>query len=204
MSKNMGVCMVRKLLTIIFLLILSTSTTNTIQASVVDFDDLISGTIYNVGDSFISSGVLMTVVDFQWSGGTWVSDGNVPIGNGLLAGGYGNELEWINNANVDFDFGGIVNDIAFQFMDGGGNLNIEINGDFRNINEFSDIDGLSVGGTSVVLAGTPSYGTLYINGTINSFSVGGQELNIDNVWYVPEPATLLMLSLGGLILRRRC
>ena len=136
------------------------------------------------------------------SNSTWYSDGYVPIGDDLLAGGYGNELEWINNANVDFDFGGIVNDIAFQFMDGGGNLNIEINGDFRNINEFSDIDGLSVGGTSVVLGGTPSYGTLYINGTIDSFSVGGQELNIDNVWYVPEPATLLLLGLGGLMLRK--
>ena len=116
--------MARKLLTIIFLLILFISPTNTIQASVVDFDNLISGTIYNVGDSFISSGVLMTVADFQWSGGTWVSDGNVPIGNGLYAGGYGNELEWINNANVEFDFSGNVNDIAFQFMDGGGNDDI--------------------------------------------------------------------------------
>ena len=195
--------MARKSITIFLVLIFSITLTNTTWASVVDFDDLTSGTIYNVGDSFISSGVLMTVADFQWSGGTWVSDGYVPIGDDLLAGGYGNELEWINNANVDFDFGGIVIDIAFQFMDGGGNLNIEINGDFRNINEFSDIDGLSVGGTSVVLGGTPSYGTLYINGIIDSFSVGGQELNIDNVWYVPEPSALLLLSLGGFILRKR-
>ena len=195
--------MARKLLTTFFMLFFPITLTNTVQASVVDFDNLISGTIYNVGGSFNSSGVLMTVAEFQLSdNNTWDYSGNVPIGHGLLTGGYGKELEWINNANVDFDFGSSVNDIAFQFMDGGGNLNIEINGDFRNISDFGVIGGTSVGGTSVVLIGTSSFGTLYINGTIGSFSVGGQELNIDNVWYtaVPEPVTLLLLGLGSVVI----
>ena len=136
--------MARNLFTTFFMLLFLITITNTSQASsVVDFDDLISGTVYNVGDPFTSSGVSMTVADFQWSDTTWYTGGNVPIGNGLLTGGYGNELEWINNANVDFNFGGPVNDIAFQFMDGGGNLNIEINGDFRDI-DFIDMRNLSI------------------------------------------------------------
>jgi len=188
---------------IVFVLILLVNLPTTTEASVVDFDDLIDETIYNVGDSFVSSGVSMTVEEFQWSNGTWYFDGYVPVGDELWAGGSGNELEWINNANVDFNFGGPVSDITFQFMDGGGNLNIEINNDFRNISDLGDIDGLIVGGTSVVLVGTTNLGTLHINGAVTSFSVGGQELNIDNVTYVPEPTTLCILGLGSLLIRKR-
>ncbi|WP_145081334.1 PEP-CTERM sorting domain-containing protein [Poriferisphaera corsica] len=47
-------------------------------------------------------------------------------------------------------------------------------------------------------------GSFTFTGPINNFSIGGQELHIDNVSYsaIPEPASLALLSLGSLALLR--
>lgn len=176
---------------------LSTAT----HAVVLDFEDLTLGTSYNVGDTFNTSGVDVVVRPFTFSGGGTTSAGFTQVQDGGLAGGSGNELA-VNNVLLEFQFGSITG-LSLGFGEYGGNLNLLINGDFRNFNTFSDIDGLVIGGVgvSVVNGFGNDIGALSLTGVINDFAIGGQELWIDNVNAVPVPAAVWLFGSGliGLI-----
>lgn len=148
----------------------------------VDFEDLTLGTTYHVGDSFVDSGVVITAQPFVWSNGTPTSSGYAQVGNAGLAGGSGLEMQ-VNNINLAFDFGQPLYGLSLDFGEYGGNLNIEINSDFRNFDNFVDINGLMIGGVkAVVVNGLGNdIGRLLLFGPIQTFFVGGQELWIDNV-----------------------
>ncbi|MEA1906014.1 MAG: GEVED domain-containing protein, partial [Euryarchaeota archaeon] len=150
-------------------------------AATIDFEDLTLGTEYNVGTTFTTSGVPITVKQFQWSSGTWTSDGHTRVVNGGHAGGSGNEMN-VNNVNLDFGFGAHVNGLSLLFGEYGGNLNIRVNGDFRNFGKFAEINGLTIGGVHVTVIDLgDSKGRLTLTGTIEQFALGGQELLIDDV-----------------------
>jgi len=172
------------------------------SATVVDFEDLSLGATYNVGDSFTTSGVVITGQEFFWLPSGSTTGGFAEVENGGLAGGAGNELH-TNNINLSFDFGVILTGLALQYGEFGGNINLEINGNLANVQNFADIPA-NLGGTSVFTldTGTPgqSSGAMFVIGTINSFKIGGQELWIDNVVAsaVPEPATLVLLGTAGI------
>jgi hypothetical protein len=147
----------------------------------VDFEGLTPATIYNVTDSFADSGVAVTAAPFQWSGGGWTSAGFTRVDTGNLSGGLGSDME-VNNITLEFDFGRPVVDLRFLFGEYGGNINLTINGDFRNESDFSVLHGQIVGGTLVEVLSSPTgLGVVRITGAVNSFSVGGQELWIDDV-----------------------
>lgn len=148
----------------------------------VRFESQPLGATYNVGDNFIDAGVLVNALPFQWANGVWTNGGQIQVQNGGLAGGAGQEIH-TNNINASFDFGAPITDLSFRFGEYGGNINIEVNGDFRNIDNFADIDGLNIGGTAVsVINGFGNdMGVVQLVGMINSFTVGGQELWIDDV-----------------------
>jgi rhodanese-related sulfurtransferase len=148
----------------------------------VDFEDPLLGTRFNVGDVFTDSGATITVQSFQWSNSKWTTGGYAVIEKDGLAGGSGQEI-WVNNVNLDFDFGSPCSGISLLFGEYGGNLNIEINGDFRNFQDFVDINGLNIGGVNVVVVNGfgDDKGGLKLSGTIKSLVIGGQELCIDNV-----------------------
>ena len=60
----------------------------------------------------------------------------------------------------------------------GGNVNIEINGDFRNVNDYRDLDGMMVGGVLIhVLWGGygNDCGCILLDGAVQKLAVGGQE-----------------------------
>jgi hypothetical protein len=65
----------------------------------------------------------------------------------------------------------------------GGNLNIEVNGDFVNFGSFDEIDGTIIGGVSVSVLSTDfgDFGSLVLTGSIREFAIGGQEFAIDNL-----------------------
>ncbi|MEA3282277.1 MAG: CARDB domain-containing protein [Euryarchaeota archaeon] len=148
----------------------------------VDFEDLLMGAVYHVVDVFTDSGATITVLPFQWDNKNWTSDGYAEIENNGNAGGSGQEM-WVNNVNLDFDFGSSCSGISLLFGEYGGNLNIEINGDFRNFEDFVDINGLNIGGANVLVINGfgNDKGSLKLSGTINSLVIGGQELCIDDV-----------------------
>ncbi|WP_436935781.1 LamG-like jellyroll fold domain-containing protein [Halovenus marina] len=90
----------------------------------------------------------------------------------------------------------VVKRIAFDYYQSGGNLNLEVNGDrVYDINSFTQappdgVDGMTLGGASVTVTDRSSAfgerGTVEITGDITSFSVGGQEMPIDNIEFGPE------------------
>ncbi|NIR43229.1 MAG: hypothetical protein GWM93_05005 [Gemmatimonadetes bacterium] len=150
-------------------------------ASCIDFDDLSVGTQYHVGDSFMSGGVTITAEAFTWGNGNTTTGGFAEVDDNNLAGGSGLDVE-VNNINLRFALG-TADGLTLLFGEYGGNLNLEINGDFRNFENFNQLNGASVGGTSLVVTGGAGndQGTLAVDGTISSFAIGGQELWIDNV-----------------------
>lgn len=149
-----------------------------------DFDDLESGDEYHVGDTFTTSGVRITTAVFQLEDGNWTSSdsGFVEVQSGDQTGGSGQEIR-VSNILLNFDFGGTLSDLTLQFGEYGGNLNIEINGEFVNFENFEDLNGTTIAGVdSTVVNGLgEDRGTLTLAGPIDTFAVGGQELWIDDV-----------------------
>lgn len=152
------------------------------QACCVRFENLPLGAVYHVGDSFFDVCAHVSAHPFVWSNGTPTSSGYAQVGNAGLAGGAGLEMQ-VNNINLEFDFGRTLLGLSLNFGEYGGNLNIEINGDFRNFQNFADINGLVIGGVQVVVANGlgNDKGHLGLTGVIHQFSVGGQELWIDDI-----------------------
>jgi len=178
---------------------------NSASALVLDFSDLTAGATYNVGDSFVSSGAVITGQEFYWLGGGSTTGGSATVETGGLAGGAGNELG-LNNINLSFDFGAPLDGLALEYGYGGGNINLEINGDFVNVSDMLSIPH-NLGGTEIfTFDNNGSDGHMFvIGGQINSFALGGQELRIDNIVasVIPEPATAVLLGLGSLTMLKR-
>jgi len=108
------------------------------------FEDLALGTVYHVGDTFASNGLNFAGRQFVWADGTPTAAGFIEVENGGLAGGVGQELE-VNNSNLEVVLAAAVDGLRFRFGEYGGNLNIAINGDFRNFANLADIDGMVIG-----------------------------------------------------------
>ncbi len=151
----------------------------------VDFEDLPWGTVFTVPASFSDSGATVSVQPFMWATGTWTNEGFARIGNEGRAGGTLQEVE-VNNVNLDFDFGGPLDVLSLRFGEYGGNLNLTVNGVFTNFNNFADLPGtLPPPLNAAVVNGLGNdTGILELSvsgGTITSFTIGGQELWLDDL-----------------------
>ncbi|NQV31364.1 MAG: cadherin-like domain-containing protein [Phycisphaeraceae bacterium] len=142
-------------------------------------EDLALGAIYHVGNTFTTSSVPVEVKAFLGSNGLWTGSGVVRVENGGSAGGTGLELT-LENANLAFNFPVSPKILNIRFGQYGGNLNLKLNGEFRNFHRFSDINGATIGGTLVtVIQGPGPTGILRLHGTVNSLVLGGQKLTLD-------------------------
>ncbi len=153
----------------------------------IDFEDLAPVASYGVGTSFVADNTgfqaKITGEPFTWSGGGMTAMGMTTVEHANLAAHAGQEMA-VNNILLNFDFGGKIAGLRLNFGEYGGNLNLEINGDFRNFEDFQDVHGAMIGGTHVTVpvGGTgQDAGVLQVTGDINSFKIGGQELWIDHV-----------------------
>ena len=142
----------------------------------VQFEDLLEGTRYEVPASFSSSGVTITTSAFQWSNGTWTPAGFVEVDDQGESGGTGLDMI-VNNITLNFAFGRQVESLRMFYGEYGGNVNLTINGELRNVFDFDELDGQLVGGVMVEVNVSPGdFGVMIFSGTISSFSVGGPEL----------------------------
>ena len=148
------------------------------------YEDLTAGDTYNYPDTFVTGGILCRQLGFQWSSSTWFFNGTTTVDNRGYACSYGNEL-WLNNSVIAHDFEasiGTMENVTIQFGEYGGNVNIDINGDFRNVDNFIDLDGLTIGGVLVHVpygGAGDDCGKLELTGHVKVLAIGGQECWID-------------------------
>ena len=151
------------------------------------FEDLALGSAFPHGSSFTTNGIQIDVDTF-FTGPDCVlnpfTNGQAVVVAGGLACGSGAELQ-VNNVNLGLDFGGPARDLMLRYGEYGGNVNLEVNGDCRNVADFAVLNGLTVGGVLVQVfdLGPPgnSCGVLSLEGVATSFRIGGQELFVDDV-----------------------
>jgi hypothetical protein len=134
--------------------------------------------------------VLDKTLPFQWEGGSWTSGGYARVYDGSYAGVSGKEIN-INNVNLGFQFSNPLRGLSLNFGEYGGNLNIQINGEFKNFQDFDDIDGTTIGGVSISISNSAAEkGELILSGEMATFNlqgkefnflIGGQELWIDHI-----------------------
>ncbi len=148
------------------------------------FNDLAPGTQVPVGAVFTTDRKTVRVEPFQWSNGTWTNNGYARVDGSQLAGGTAPELR-TNNANLNFQLNYPLQRLSFKFADFGGNENLKINNDFRNVANFLGLHNTTVGGVLVQVTAVQDVssirGEMVLQGPIQGFSVGGQEFWIDDV-----------------------
>lgn len=158
----------------------------------VDFEEPALGSTYTVGTGFADSGAQVNGRDFQWSNGVWTSNGFMEIADAATswcdAGGSGQHL-LINNINAEILWPAqLPKGLTLGFGEYGGNVNININGDHVNVEDFALAPGV-IGGVVVSCAGpgctSGGTGVLTLDGPIDSFYIGGQEFCIDDVCPIP-------------------
>ena len=139
----------------------------TLLPACIDFDDLELGE-YDVEQEFFFSGVKITVIE-----------GSVFIGDEEAAGGSGHELG-TDSGIVAFEFDLPLDGLTLRYSQGTFETPyafLEINGQEWGSGRLDDADGITLGGVKV----TAGDGVLKLDGTINSFMIGGSDLFIDDV-----------------------
>ena len=132
-----------------------------------------------------NSEVITTLEPFIYENGGdpgfWdVSVVDWPLGNWFGTAPY----LFVSNVNMVFDFAhlpDVVSQVSFDFADGGGEHNIQVNGDtIYNVYDFKDLP-INIA-PDVTL--TIDSNRLYLDGNIRKLVIGGQELGFDNFCYV--------------------
>lgn len=149
------------------------------------WDDLVVGDTYFTGMSLISDGVAVNFACFEWTppaGST--CNGKAVVFDRLDACGFNYDLN-LNNINAVMDFAGSTGpqtDLRVLYGEYGGNINLAVNGDFANAEDFIDLDGTTLGGVTIKVypngPGAPC-GVILFAGITEKLAIGGQELWID-------------------------
>ena len=209
--------MKKKFLFLLMILFTGLYTQNAGAAVLLLFEDedLTLGNSYTVGDSFDASDYYIPSTKIEIDVGKFYplagppTSGAVTVGDTGKAGHLGKELE-IDDVNLKFLLGpsGCPScGISLLFGYYGGDVNIGINGTINEYTSFFDIPANeNIGGAFVnVVSAGDSKGLLVVNGNIDIFTIGGQDIAIDSMLIcdVPEPTTTALLLVGGLSLLLR-
>ncbi len=155
-----------------------------ISGCCVRFTDQAAGTVFHVGDTITTSGTDIAVDQFQYGNNNWTSDGSARVDTNQYSGGSGKDLN-ARNVNLRFMFDYPVDKITLKFGELGGNNNIKVNDDFRNVPDLVSLNGNTIGNAHVTVTaaqqGNNWYGDMVIEGDINNFVIGGQELWLDDI-----------------------
>lgn len=186
-------------------LVFSTCVTNAAQVS---FETLVTGQTFG-GGSHSPGQLLFTEDGINVTGQTYqtgvFSDFNVATirapGTDLFA----TKHVFFDNINFGFDLSGVgpINSVMIEYHEFGGVNNFSVNG--NSILELPAMTSMPMNVAPGVMAMVDE-DSIHLTGSITSFLIGGQELAIDNVVAVPEPACLALLVAGtavGFFRRRR-
>jgi hypothetical protein len=185
-------------LLIFFLSIISLATGLYAQpttTSCVDFEQFPAGLLLgpaiglSPGDVILGEeGLSVSIEEIQYANGT-TGFLNASINNDNFGGLEGNYI-FMGNNSLLLDFSsaeGAVQQVCFDFVDGGGEENFSVNGSPVTItNDFIEIANLNIPGVNIDLTLIDANlltGTVCITGVIESLLVGGQEFGVDNVCF---------------------
>ena len=177
------------------------------RASAADFESLAAGTVFGLGTDAPGSivhvdevGVRMTVENFRLGATDYFFFAEV---GGPGSQEFTTQSLSLDSISVRFDFADVgfsVDGVTFEFADLGGPSNFAVNDEtLFVIDPFASLPiNVATGVTATIDAGLVT-----LQGPIQSLLIGGQELVIDNVIPVPEPATGVLMALALLTLWRR-
>jgi hypothetical protein len=177
------------------------------HAATVDFETIADGTKFGTaygsvpGDIVLAQdGIVVTVEEFFL--GTFTGFIKAEAG-GIYGDFFPTTPLELDNISARFDFGGVgfdVTSVQIEYRDFGGASNVAVND--LPVYELATLTDLP---TQVAPGITSSFSGdfLTLTGSLESFQIGGQELVIDNIIAVPEPASVLLLGAGALLLLRR-
>ena len=100
--------------------------------------------------------------------------------------GSGNILT-LNNISAGYDLSGLgpIEEVRFEYFDGAGIENLQVNGSTLYVGELKLAPTAIAPGVTCTVYDTPdagfSYGTVVLEGNVQTFRVGGQQFAIDNV-----------------------
>jgi hypothetical protein len=176
-------------------------------AAVVDFETLnigqtFGGATHTPGQPlFTQNGIDVTGQTYQT--GTF-SDFNLATIRAPGTDLFTTKHVWLDNINFAFDLSGLglINSVSIEYREFGGVNNFAVNG--GSILELPAMTSMPMNVAPGVMAMVDDE-SIHLTGVVTSFLIGGQELAVDNIVAVPEPAclTLLALGLGAGLLRRR-
>ncbi|MBP7600715.1 MAG: carboxypeptidase regulatory-like domain-containing protein, partial [Thermoflexales bacterium] len=142
---------------------------------------------FSVGDSYSESGLTLTGSPFHLSDGSGTSLGRASKSDSSHAGGSPPEMQ-LNNITVETSTVSLslnFTKIEWKYAERGGNINLSINGELANFENFADMNGALLGGVHVAVTGGNGQdnGEVTLYGEISSFGIGGQELWIDDLCF---------------------
>jgi hypothetical protein len=185
-------------------------------AALVDFESVPPGMSWGAmsgqipGDVVLSEGgIMMSVETFKVSEATDAFfRAEIPTSGGQYSDAFPTQALSLDNISVLFQFSSLpfdVDFVRFDFVDFGGVSNVAVNGSMIHI--LDPISSVPINVAPGITASVDPSGfismTAWPGSRIESLLVGGQELVIDNVFAIPEPATVLLMLAGALLLLRR-
>lgn len=131
------------------------------------------GSVYGVGSRFESDGLQFAV---EALGDV---EGNVQIGPAQGQASPGAKSLQLSHATLRCQ-GRSASFLAFDFIDGGGQVSLEIEGERRSAADLIALDGAKLGGALVAVSESNTAGVrrghVSLSGTIDRFAIGGTEL----------------------------
>jgi hypothetical protein len=170
-------------------------------AAFVSFNDAVAGQPYVLGNMFTSEGVKFTVVLFNSLGTTPV---DVQVGPTPFGDPPGTDPSaYPNNINLEMDLAGSIGQQSFvriQFTDSGGSVNLGVNGPPMEAADFFSfpplINGVSVNVTPLLPSGR---GMIELSGAVDRVVFGGQESVFDDIFTIPEPASIFLAAMAAML-----
>ncbi len=191
-----------------------------VQATTIDFESETVGTYWGtpvgdiVGDVVLTAGNVDVSVENLFAYGTYHYNEAEIIDSAY----FGSHAAMLLNISLEFDMTQMADarQLTLDFHDNGGMENVWVNANGLTPVSVSNLGmagtdiapgvTLSVTQTSV---GTGVYaGSLVLTATdpavsLETFRIGGQELQVDNIVITPEPGALALLALGAMAAVRR-
>jgi len=195
-KKQNAAAMNKGLVTLLSVLFFSTGLfAQPVTTTCVDFEQFPAGLLFgpivgiSPGDVILGEeGLSVSLEEISLSNGQ-IEFQNASINDDNFGGLEGNYF-FMGNNSVLLDFStaeGAVQEVCFDFVDGGGEENFSVNGSPVTITQdFSEIADLDIPGVTITVSsgGTSNLsGSVCLSGNIESLLVGGQELGIDNVCF---------------------